>query len=313
MPKWMMIIATRLVMSIALLVTALAPASASAQDETRFSSLEIDIWPEYDRPTVLVIYRITLAPEVSLPVNLTLRIPAEAGDPAAVAWKEAGEGGGLFNMDYERQVNGDWGLITFTTTMPELQIEYYDPRLLMQDATRHFEFYWPGDFAVDALSVQVQQPRGATEMRISPAMGDGITGQDGLVYYTSQAGSLPADGTFSLTLDYNKASDALSVEGLSVQPSAPVTETTSGRRSLMAALPWALGALGVILIVGGGFWYWQSGKGRQESMPRRRRRAAEELEENTLPVNHIYCHQCGKRAAPNDRFCRACGTRLRKE
>ena len=50
-----------------------------AQNDITFAGLEIDLWPEYDRPDMLVIYRITLDNSVKLPAQLTLRIPAAVG------------------------------------------------------------------------------------------------------------------------------------------------------------------------------------------------------------------------------------------
>jgi hypothetical protein len=287
-----------------------------AQDAITLSALEVDLWPEYDRPSVLVIYRITLSSSVSLPVDLSLRIPAVSGDPHAVAVRQLD--GGLFSVAYDRQIAGDWAEISFTATMPEVQIEYYDPRLTMQEATRQFEFTWPGDYAVDAMTIQIQQPLGASDLRTSPGLGSGIAGQDGLVYYNSQVGAMPVNQTFNITVNYNKSGSGLSAESLVVQPSAPVEgNSTDWRGQLMSFLPWGLAVLGIVLIVGGGLWYWQSGK-RQEERPqprRRRRGSADAPEVRAAPSagSEVYCHQCGKRAGPGDRFCRACGTKLRLE
>lgn len=305
-----------LVLFFSLLLAAAGGANpARAQDAPSLSALEVDLWPEYDRPSVLVIYRVTLSANASLPVDLTLRIPASAGEPHAVAVRQAD--GGLFSVAYDRQVSGEWALISFTATMPEVQMEYYDPQLTRQDDARQYEYTWPGDYAVEAMAIQLQQPLGASELRTSPGLGSGVTGQDGLVYYTSQVGALAAGQSFKITVNYKKSGEALSAENLQVQPSAPVGSTTTGwRTQLMAFLPWGLGILGVLLIVGGGLWYWQSGRRREEQpKPRRRRSALAAPPEAAAPQasGDIYCHQCGKRAAPSDRFCRTCGTKLRME
>lgn len=294
----------------AMAYTPLTP--AFAQQEVKLSNLEVDLWPEYDRPSVLVIYRITLPPTISLPVDLTFRIPAAAGEPSAVAVRQMSAQGesGLFSIPYQRQVVGEWGMITITATVPEIQLEYYDPGLVKQGEARQFEYRWPGDYAIDALTLQVQQPLGASEMRISPASDAGVSGNDGLVYYNKKVGSLAAGQTFSLKVDYKKSSDDLTAANLQVQPSAPVS-VTPGQNNLMALLPWALGVLGVLLILGGVIWYRQSGRSKPDDRPRRRRAAAAREPEET--TGFIYCHQCGKRASPGDRFCRTCGTKLRTE
>lgn len=287
---------------------------ARAQTELRLSSLEVALWSEYDRPTVLVIYRITLPPTISLPVDLSLRIPAAAGEPSAVAVRQMTAEGqsGLFTIPHERQVTGEWGVISLTATAPEIQLEYYDPGLAKQGESRQFEYRWPGDYTVDSLVVEVQQPVGASDMLISPASGAGVKRNDGLTYYRNEVGSLQARQTFSLSISYNKSDDELSATSLQVQPSEPVTSVTPGQNILMAALPWVVGLLGVLLIIGGGLWYYNSMRESREEKPRRRRRAAELAEEEEAE-GHVYCHNCGKRASVGDRFCRTCGTKLRVE
>ena len=262
---------------------------------------------------MLVIYRITLPPTTTLPVDLSFRIPAAAGEPSAVAVRQMTAQGeaGLFTIPHERQVVGDWGVISLTATFPELQIEYYDPGLVKAGETRQYEYRWPGDYAVDMLKLQVQQPMGASDISISPASGQGAKGADGLVYFNKDVGSLTAGQTFNLTINYKKATDDLTATNLQVQPSAPVSVTPE-RSDLLVVLPWALGGLGVALIVGGVAWYLQSGKGKKEDPPRRRRQAVA-LQEAEGTGTYIYCHQCGKRASPGDVFCRMCGTKLRSE
>jgi hypothetical protein len=246
-----------------------------------------------------------------LPAELTLRIPASVGEPHAVAAKEPD--GSLVNLAYDRVVNGEWAEISVMATMPELQLEYYDPNINRDGATRNFEFRWPGDYPVDSLQILVQQPLDATNMSTSPALGTQVTGGDGLVYHSADIGELKAGQQFDFSLAYDKATDSLSTANLQVQPSAPLAERTTGwRSSLTAALPWGLLVLGVVLLVGGGVWYWRAGM-RKEKTPQTRRRHKPAAQEPAagLAEGHIYCHSCGKRADLGDRFCRACGTPLR--
>ena len=48
-----------------LVISLLLPLAAAAQSPVTFSSLQIQIWPEYDKPGVLVIYQITLSPSTT--------------------------------------------------------------------------------------------------------------------------------------------------------------------------------------------------------------------------------------------------------
>jgi hypothetical protein len=277
----------------------LIPLAVQAQDVGRFASVEIEIWSEYDQPAVLVIYRLVLPPETSLPADVSLRIPSAAGVPNAVASRQAD--GTLVNLTFEQQPAGEWSQLNFATTSPEIQVEYYDPTLIKDGETRHYEYQWPGDHSVDMLFVRVQQPFGVTNMQISPNLGEGVLGNDGLVYYTADVGSLDVGQSFKIDLDYIKESEGLSMSSLKVQSSAPI------------ALPWMLGTLGVVLLVVVAIWYWQSGKQDkiQQKTRRTRRKRVKPPVVSQEDSDHIYCHQCGKRAQSGDRFCRACGKELR--
>jgi hypothetical protein len=308
----------KLFLALILFVSLALAARTRAQTSASFSSMEVDLWPEYDKPGVLVIYRITLSPDTTLPAELTIPIPASAGEPSAVAARQVD--GTLINMAYTKQASGQWTNIHFTATMLDIQIEYYDTSLMKEGPARHFEYMWPGGYAVAALSIQVQQPLSSTEMRISPNLGTGAAGKDGLTYYTAQVGSLTTTQTFKITTDYQKSSDTLSAEKLQVQPTVPLTDATPGRVQLFSGTATSLVVIGliligVVLIAGGGYWYWQSG--RIMATPAPGRRQAREIREET-PAEEpsgevIYCHQCGNRAGPSDRFCRVCGVRLRTE
>ncbi len=288
----------------------LAPLKVKAQEAITLPSAEVDFWPEYDRPSMLMIYHLTLPATVTLPYEMAARIPATVGDPNAVASKQPD--GSLFNLPYERQVVGQWSVLTFRATTPEVQIEYYDAGLEKQGNARKYVYQWPGDYAVDSLVIQIQQPVGATDMSISPALGSGRVAQDGLTYFAADEGALASGQPFSITINYQKANDELSATTIKVQPSAPLTETPTGL-NLASLLPWILGGLGVLLIAGGAIWYRQSGRG-DVSQPQRRKRGKAQVAtqpESSSESAFIYCHQCGKRASPGDRFCRTCGTPLR--
>ena len=301
-----------------LLFSLLIVAPARAQNTAKFSSLEVDLWPEYDHPGVLVIYRITLSSDTTLPTELVIPIPTSAGDPSAVAAKQVD--GTLINMAFTKQVDGQWTDIHFTATMPDLQIEYYDTNLIKQGQARHYEFTWPGGFAIAALAIQVQEPLGSTQMRISPSLGAGEPNVDGLTYFNAKVGSLSPTQPFKITTDYSKSNDTLSAESLQVQPTRPLTEATPGRVQLLSGTNTILAVIGlvligVVLIAGGGFWYWQAGRSKEAPVAyhRRAHESREEVSAETESDEVIYCHQCGNRAGPSDRFCRVCGVKLRNE
>jgi hypothetical protein len=302
------------VVPLLLILMLLLPQGVRAQQMTpTLDKVEIELWPEYDRPTVLVIYTLFLAPGTQLPASLTLRIPSKAGNPFAVA--ERGADGTLNNAVWSVSVLGNWSMVTLTATSMETRLEYYDPGLEKNGAVRKFSYEWQGDYAVKSMSVQIQQPVGATDMHTTPSLGSGSIGEGNLTYYKSTVGAVPAGTKFKLALDYTKTNDDLSAPSLEVQPSAPITSATPGRTlSPNVIMAYLLGALGVLLLVGGGFWYWRASRPSTRN-PQGRRRHNPRIERlvEVDPGEDIYCHQCGNRAAAGDVFCRLCGTGLRKE
>jgi hypothetical protein len=285
--------------------------ATKAQESPSLESLVIDLWPEYDQPSMLVIYKAMLSPEVILPTEITFRMPVQAGSPAVVA--VGPDARSVADVVYDTQVMGDWLDVSFIATTPAIQFEYYDPRLEKDGAQGSYDFTWPGDYAIDALSLQVQHPLGATDVSVTPTQGRLVQDSNGFTYNIIDVGALDQGSVFDIFLSYQKESDALSVENFRIQPSATITPGNGSLLNLGQWWVWLLIGLGVVLIGGGGYWYWRSGKQEPEPKKRRRRRATGQDESEITMGSAVYCHQCGKRAGPGDRFCRACGTRLRTE
>lgn len=287
-----------------LLVLLASPFSVAAQQPVSLSVLNVSFWPEFDQPKMLVIYDFILPPDTTLPAQVTMRIPAEA-ELVAVAFEQDG---GLLNANYDQPFTQDeWLLIPVIVDSASIyRIEYYAP-ITFDGDERQFNYLWPGDYAVEQVAFELQVPPDTTGISSTPelTMERQVSGLE----YRSWNGTSFAEGEqIPFTLTYSRSSNVLTRD---VQPmqADPVDENTSGRILLSNYLPYLLGGVGVILIVVGGLYFWQSGRGKpglKREKRHRSRAAAENGDEQ------VYCHQCGKRAQSNDRFCRTCGTRLKK-
>lgn len=306
MRKWFIIIILGLLL--------LLPVPAVGQAQVTFNTLQVDIRPEYDRPTVLVMYDIEL-PQTSVGNPVSLRIPASAGAPYALA---NGPGdGSLFDLQYERQVSGDWAYIKFTPTMSFVRLEYYDSAFQTDSDARSYRYIWPGDYAVGAMTILVMQPWDATQMQIAPGQWTSQVDSSGLAVFGSEVGQVPASEEIEITISYQKTTDDLTSEHLTLQPSGDIPEAAGTSFQWQEYIPWLLGILGAVMLGGGLFWYFKTG--RQEQTPSRKRRRtqpkppASDLPSAPAEAQGGYCHQCGNRTAISDRFCRACGAKLRGE
>ena len=108
------------------------------------SSLEVSLWPEFDHPEVLVIYRGRLDADTPLPVPVEILIPAGSGGPSAVAYVTPD--GQRFNQQYTTREEGDWLAISFDLEAQGFQLEYYDA--LPVDSTGQREYDLPTESTI---------------------------------------------------------------------------------------------------------------------------------------------------------------------
>jgi len=310
-------------LSLLLILVFILPAPVSAtkaswqsqeSEQISLQTVGVDIWPEYDRPSVLVIMHVKVSPQVNLPTDMSIRIPASAGKPHAVAWQSPDKA--LFDLRYETKTAGEWTEILFNTPSPDVQIEYYDPTLQKTSDRREFTYRWSEKYPVENLALQIQQPVNASNMSFRPDIGTGQTGDFGLTYYSLPVGKVNAGTTFDLTMSYDKPDDTLTnpQQFQPAQSNQPVNSSATGRVDQF--LPWGVGALGLLLIAAGSFWYWRTGRvptTRAESTRPRHSPARSERQVSTSAGagESSFCQQCGNKAALGDSFCRVCGTKLR--
>ena len=265
--------------------------------------MTVQLWPEYDQPSMLVIVDFQVTAATALPVDLTFKFPKDANLIAVAAL--AGDGSFLNAVFDGPKDDGEWQSFTLTVSQSSVyRFEYYQP-LTFNGNQRIFSYLWDGSYAVDAFNILVLEPIDATSFAMDPAY-ESISQENGSNYYDSGIVQLASGEQFILNLSYDKTTDTLIFPPQGIQPAAPVDESTPGRVSLNNSLPYIIGGLGVVLIIGGIMYYWQAGRKSFKS-PRRRAHAATEEES----AEDTYCPQCGARAKAGDRFCRVCGARLR--
>ncbi len=283
----------------------LTPFVAQAQSPIKLSTLKVQLWPEYDQPSMLVIYDFQLPDSTKLPVSVSMTFPKDAH---LVAVASQSPDGSLLNTDYiGPTVNEQWQSITIQIQTPTTyHLEYYQT-LSRTGKQRQFTYLWPGTYAIDHLSVSIRLPPDTTSVVTKPDM-NSAKGADGSSNLTKDFGALQAGQQLPLELTYTKTTDTLSVPAESVQSSKPLDSNTPGRVLLSNYVPYILGALGIIAL-GAGSIYLLQPHNRQAFQKRQTHRPHAAAHGKA----DIYCHQCGARAEPGDRFCRVCGTRLRLE
>lgn len=270
------------------------PSRGAPKGNPRLANLQIEIWPEYDRPAVLVILKGELAADAALPAAVSLRIAASSGGPTAVAFS-TGPSAKLFNVKYDRKDAGDFITLSFEVPERFFHVEFYEP-LVTGTPDRDYTYVWPGDLAADRLSVIVQEPAAASNFSVQPNLDAAAAGQDGLRYRSAELGAFEAGKQLPIKVRYTKTDSRISSEilQLKVPDSSPVPATGSGK----GLFGWWVLILGVApaLLIGAGaaFLWW-----------RRRRKAS-----GARSSGAGFCSKCGAQSASGDRFCSKCGAPL---
>jgi hypothetical protein len=119
-------------------------------------------------------------------------------------------------------------------------------------------------------------------------------------------GMLRQGQTYNFLLSYQKPTNTLTYEKQKVGIAGALPQSMWNR-----GLPWALGLLALVMIVGGVWVYWRSGRPQVGQKKHKRRKPAAQVSGETTEDSGVYCHSCGRRASAGDVFCRSCGTKLR--
>jgi hypothetical protein len=283
---------------------------------TTIDSLAVDIWPDYDRAAVLVLLTGFLPADTPLPATITIPLPDDA-DLNAVA-RITAEGNLFDDIAFDESIGGQ---VTLTTPDPRFRIEYYMPYTL-EGNERSFSFEWESDLAVGEILVSVQQPVATDDLTTEPAAFSVTPRQDGFQYHNLSPVEVPAGESFTLTVTYSRAVSQLSAELL--QP-AETTETTTANQPeppTGTSLNWqtVLIASGGVAVLAVGAWMLfgerlvaaKSRPAPVSTRPKKRERERESAVSET-PTFVQFCHHCGQKTAPADRFCRSCGTRLKNQ
>lgn len=312
-----------------------AAPSAAAQSDVALNALTIEMWPEYDRATMLVILRGTLAPEVKLPASITLELPARTNGPFAVAAQQPD--GSLVNAQFVTSAAGDKIAVTLQATAASFQVEYYDPAFTISGDQRTYSFDWTSPWRVVAASLRIQEPRDAGGLTAQPPVTLAGSSDLGLNYHTAALGVLEPNQVVHVELEYTKTTSALSVEELpqsagvaSTTDALPVSQPVAG-----LSLPtgpdawqgWVAGAL-IAAAVGLGGWggliWWRGRSPVVPAAPRSRKPTTPRPAVVTPPARpepdpaaptkqsaQNFCTHCGRPVSAKDAFCRSCGTPVR--
>lgn len=261
--------------------------------------LVIELWPDYDRTSVLVLLTGSLPANTKLPATVTLPFP-EAAQFNAVARIDSSDG----QMKDDILSSPAPGEISLITPNLRFRLEYYLP-YTVNNLRRSFDFSRLADIAVDKFQLNIQQPLSAISLDTEPAATDVVKTGDGFVYHTFPARTVKAGLPFLLHVEYKMTNDQLSVES---RPSQNIDEQTPGLpagASAGSGISWAIVAavIGGLMIIGA--LAWQVASARPSPGIRKPTDTLVEKESRNK-----FCQYCGKPVDNGGNFCGECGMAL---
>jgi hypothetical protein len=284
-------------------VTMIAAVTAvsAAQTVPQLEQLQIDLWPEFDRPDMLVIYRGTLPPEAPLPATVTLRLPQGVEAPHAVAYVDST--GNLFDATHSATTTEDGVTVTLETLSPNFQLEFYDA-LTRDGDQRSYTLVWPGDYAVNQLNIVLLPPPGATQIQTEPALSF-VQQESGVSTYVGTLGGRAENQTARISVNYR---------GGTAGVAGTLAQSSDGDSRNYALIAGAIVVV-LVLVIGSVVWYTRQQREQPKTVSRRQRRTARRRQRETRtvatqndPSQSRYCTHCGRALRADDRFCGNCGT-----
>lgn len=263
-------------------------------------SLDIEIWPDYDKASVLVLLTGALPGNTPLPAAVTLPLP-EAAQLNAVARIDSQDGSMKDDISWSFDSPDT---LRFITPDLRFRVEYYFPYTV--DKNKHsFDFTWLAAATVNNLHLRVQRPLSAGALQTEPAAANVATSFDGFEYHTFPAQAVSAGQPFSLHVVYDMAAAQLSAARLPPSNAGTQPAGLPAASAKRFDISWALAVMvaGGLIIIGALIWQFAA-----------RRRVPEMRNPDDLRIEiqarGRFCPNCGGPVDQDDRFCRGCGAEL---
>ncbi len=296
-----------------------------AQSDIKIERFTIQLWPEFDKPETLIIAHGNLSDAPSFPVTLTFNLPPEITEMNAVAILS--EDDSLLNHPYELVQRDGAAQLSFALGGPmDFYYEYYDPNIMTKNGDdRILSYEFLSDYDVQDLSVEVQQPPEAQEMKLSPAPDDIIVGDNRLTYHIYRKSHVvPGEGV-SFSGSYQKQGDTLTndlvvnipepSEAEAPKPSLPSTPAPAAETDWKLWLGYGLVGFGAAaLVFAGVMWYLnRNNEEEEEETPTPRRAPRRKGKAPAARVPRPKGTQKSSSSGSDIRFCPYCGTAYKQD
>lgn len=181
-------------------VALLGSAGSAREADLKIKGLKVSIWPEYDDPRVLVIYRGEFENGPSFPAWVDFYIPTDTEiNGAGIATPD----GQLLWQEHKIVQEGSRKVLSININTPAFFLEYYyDP--FKGGALKSFEHKIENKYPIEAMLVEVQKPLKAEGFSLTPESKDSYADPGGFTYFKYNFQNLKAQSSVKLIVAYKK-------------------------------------------------------------------------------------------------------------
>ncbi|KAA3664570.1 MAG: hypothetical protein DWQ04_05095 [Chloroflexi bacterium] len=300
----------RLILLLTLLLCLPTVVQAQTEQSTNIELIVVDLWPDFDQASVLVLITGALPIDTTLPATVTIPLPDDASLNAVA--RITSENSMIDDIEFTQNADS----VTLTTPDPQFRIEYYMP-YTASDNDRSFTFSWMADVAVGQLEVSVQQPAAASSMNVVPTPTN-ITASSGdnLNYHILPISAVATGELYEVRVNYEMTEPQLTIDlATQPQPTAQTAVSPPPVAGNNTNLPLILGVVGGVLIVAVLAWALVNNQKTtprpRKPTPRRKTAVKSSPPPARLASAAIFCHEGGEGLQAGDKFCRECGTAVK--
>jgi hypothetical protein len=261
--------------------------------------MAVSVMPEYDQPRVLVSYRGEFNADVGLPLEASLRLPADAeiAQVCSIVYRPDEE---HLCQPYTTETDGPYVAVTWEAVTPIMYVEYYYGSVSgAGQRSLDFDFWAP--YPVQNLDLFVLEPSEATDFTLTPEPADTVDEQ-GFRHHTYSFSDLSVDEPVSIEMAYARPTD---------QPSAPARDTGTAADASGGGIPQsvilALGVAGAGVLA----FVLYSVLIRRYRVRAVARAGLAVGNAGAAPhAGGSFCRHCGGPVRPDSAFCHGCGQEI---
>lgn len=236
--------------------------------------MKVSVMPEYDDPSVLVIYDGRFVDASSYPIKTSFLIPKGSVISDACSLSHEGQ---HFCQLYKTVSRGSYDEVSLILPYPNFYLSFHTPRLDTRIETKSIDYRVKANNAVRTLEIEIQQPLRSAAFKVVPPMGattlqsNGSTSLiRGFNHVVYKIEDVAAHQEYGFLISYSKSdpNPSVDIKYTSTAMKEPQSRTRSyeTQRNVKTVIYglFGTGVLGVLAILA---WYLHFRKRRQGKQP----------------------------------------------